>query len=242
MTCVDSRRLRRLADLLRRTPFHPQWLMPARKLESELLNCQGWILDIGSASRWLEAEVSERARYVALDYPMTALGLYGTRPDVFGDASVLPFADASIDAVACFEVMEHVRHPERVLDEIARVLKPGGSAYFSMPFLYPVHDAPHDYQRWTVHGWEHMLGKKGFSEVVVTRSGHSLHVAAVLATLALAGPISTGSRLSLVWRIPVAASLILAVNLSAWLVARFWPDWNAMGLTHHVFVRRARLE
>ncbi len=46
---------------------------------------------------------------------------------------VLPFASNSFDAVVCSEVLEHVASPTMVLSEIARVLQPGGSFFFSLP-------------------------------------------------------------------------------------------------------------
>jgi SAM-dependent methyltransferase len=45
----------------------------------------------------------------------------------------LPYPDASFDAVVAIEVMEHTRSSYRVLSEIARVLKPGGTIVFSVP-------------------------------------------------------------------------------------------------------------
>jgi SAM-dependent methyltransferase len=42
------------------------------------------------------------------------------------DGVGLPFADASFDLVYCKQVLEHVRHPDRLLGEVARVLAPGG--------------------------------------------------------------------------------------------------------------------
>lgn len=50
-----------------------------------------------------------------------------------GNAEELPFADASFDRIFCTEVIEHVQHPERVLREITRVLRPGGRAVVSLP-------------------------------------------------------------------------------------------------------------
>lgn len=50
-----------------------------------------------------------------------------------GNAEELPFADASFDRVFCTEVIEHVQHPERVLRELARVLRTGGRAVVSLP-------------------------------------------------------------------------------------------------------------
>jgi ubiquinone/menaquinone biosynthesis C-methylase UbiE len=43
-----------------------------------------------------------------------------------GDASALPFRDASFDAICCFAALYLIERPMRAVDEIARVLAPGG--------------------------------------------------------------------------------------------------------------------
>ena len=52
---------------------------------------------------------------------------------VEGDATALPFADASFDLITVFELIEHVEQPESVLAEVSRVLAPGGIALISTP-------------------------------------------------------------------------------------------------------------
>jgi 2-polyprenyl-6-hydroxyphenyl methylase/3-demethylubiquinone-9 3-methyltransferase len=47
-----------------------------------------------------------------------------------GRGEDLPFADAAFDAAACCDVLEHVDDVDRVVSEIARVLKPGGLFFF----------------------------------------------------------------------------------------------------------------
>lgn len=230
--------VQKLASWLRSTPIHPQWLMPGRLVSTRLRGCRGKLLDIGAANRWLESEVCSEVTYIALDYPRTAIGLYGTKPDVFADASGLPFADASIDAVACFEVVEHIARPEKMLAEIARVLAPGGFAEFSMPFLYPVHDAPHDYQRWTAHGWSMRLVNAGFDIESIEPRGHSLHAAAVTACLALAGPLREVGAFALILRLPLLTVMILLINLSAWTASWIWPSWSALAVGHRVVARK----
>lgn len=53
----------------------------------------------------------------------------------FGDVEALAHADASLDAVASFEVLEHLPDPHRALLEFARVLRPGGCLVLTLPFL-----------------------------------------------------------------------------------------------------------
>src|SRR5476649_997543 len=55
-----------------------------------------------------------------------------------GEITELPFADATFDLVAAFDVVEHVQNDRRVFAELTRVLKPGGRLIFSVP-LHPAH-------------------------------------------------------------------------------------------------------
>jgi ubiquinone/menaquinone biosynthesis C-methylase UbiE len=50
-----------------------------------------------------------------------------------GDISQLPFADKSLDLIVASEVIEHMPEPQAVIDEIARVLRPGGQLILTMP-------------------------------------------------------------------------------------------------------------
>ena len=52
---------------------------------------------------------------------------------VAGNAMMLPFADRSVHAVVCSEVLEHVPSPATLIEEVARVLRPGGVFCFDTP-------------------------------------------------------------------------------------------------------------
>jgi SAM-dependent methyltransferase len=78
--------------------------------------------------------------------------LDGDSVSLLGDAHRLPFQDKSIDSLICQAVLEHVQDPRRVIDEAARVLKPGGYLYLEVPFLQGFHADPHDFQRYTLEG------------------------------------------------------------------------------------------
>ncbi len=70
--------------------------------------------------------------------------------DVVCDAEDMKeIADETFDLVLCTSVLEHTRRPWRVVTEIKRVLRGGGVAIVSVPFLYPLHETPEDYYRFS---------------------------------------------------------------------------------------------
>jgi SAM-dependent methyltransferase len=80
-------------------------------------------------------------------------------PDIVGDIHDLPLPDDSVDAIVCSSVIEHVENPIRAMEEVYRVLKPGGYAFFYAPFLYYYHPMPGyygDFYRFTYDGWEYL--------------------------------------------------------------------------------------
>ena len=82
--------------------------------------------------------------------------------DVVYQAGVpLPFESGSLDGVGCFAVLEHVRRPWELVDEIWRVLRPNGSVYIVYPFLQPYHGYPHHYFNATRQGLESLF-EQGF--------------------------------------------------------------------------------
>lgn len=78
--------------------------------------------------------------------------------DVVADAAALPFPGDLFQRIECDAVLEHVRYPDRVMDEIRRVLKPGGFVHIVTPFCHPFHEYPKDYRRFTLDGLESMAG------------------------------------------------------------------------------------
>ncbi len=72
--------------------------------------------------------------------------------DVAADAECLPFRSGVFRRVECDAVLEHVRRPEQVMGEIARVLEPGGYVHLVTPFCHPFHEYPRDYRRYTLDG------------------------------------------------------------------------------------------
>lgn len=61
----------------------------------------------------------------------------------------LPLADASYDTIVLTDVLEHIPYPDRLFTEMTRVLRPGGRIVVGVPFLYWLHERPHDHHRYT---------------------------------------------------------------------------------------------
>jgi SAM-dependent methyltransferase len=225
----DLRRwLRRWLLPLQRTPVHPQWLVKrrgGRRLSWVSQLASGYVLDIGCAGGGVFSVLDKVDGYCGLDYPATASGLYGTRPDIFADAACLPLADASFDTVLMLDVLEHVREPEAALAEASRVLRSGGRLLLIIPFAYPMHDQPHDYQRITEHGLVHRLHKAGLVVNQLCEAGGAGEAAASNFAIALSqGGIDAIQARS--WRIlllPLLPLCVVAANLAGWLSSRLFP-------------------
>ncbi|MGY0575775.1 class I SAM-dependent methyltransferase [Bradyrhizobium sp. RDM12] len=77
----------------------------------------------------------------------------------------MPFASGSFDTIISSDVVEHLWNPVGVMSELARVLKPGGKIILNTPFNYWVHEAPHDYFRWSRYAIEELAERAGLHVV-----------------------------------------------------------------------------
>lgn len=73
-----------------------------------------------------------------------------------------PILSNSMDGIGCFAVLEHVRKPWMVVEEIWRILKPSGRVFIDWPFLQPIHGFPSHYFNATRHGLESIFVDVGF--------------------------------------------------------------------------------
>jgi len=112
--------------------------------------------------------------------------------DVVSDVAVLPFPDATADVVVSVSLLEHVPEPERVLEEIRRVLKPGGLVLTDIPFVCGYHAAPGDFRRWTHEGVLRL--HEGFEPLQLVNKGGPTSALLWVAQEWLATVLSFGSR------------------------------------------------
>lgn len=82
--------------------------------------------------------------------------------DIVADAHSLPYSSGCVDAIHCEAVLEHVRTPVKVVEEMLRVLKPGGRVYACTPFLQNYHGYPNHFQNFTLTGHCALFEDRGF--------------------------------------------------------------------------------
>ncbi len=85
-----------------------------------------------------------------------------SRVDLFGTAYSIPAEDGSFDSALCTAVLEHLEEPELALRECYRVLKRGGCAVYSVPFIWHLHEEPRDFFRYSKFGLQYLFQKTGF--------------------------------------------------------------------------------
>jgi 2-polyprenyl-3-methyl-5-hydroxy-6-metoxy-1,4-benzoquinol methylase len=86
-------------------------------------------------------------------------------------ASNLPYESGSFETVFSTQVLEHVFEQQQMINEAARVLKPGGHLILSVPFTWELHEEPYDFFRVTKHGLKEMFEKSGFEIDYIKANG-----------------------------------------------------------------------
>lgn len=130
----------------------------------------GTVLDLGAKTsnreqyERLSGQIEE---YIAMDIT------WNGSLDVVGDGRYLPMKQDSFDTVVVSAVLEHVpiQDVPAFLQEIKRVLRPGGSVIAYVPFLYYLHGLPHDYYRPTYYGLDSLFTDAGFETELFVGGG-----------------------------------------------------------------------
>jgi SAM-dependent methyltransferase len=131
-----------------------------KKIQMLGKHIQGKTLDIGCGSKPYE-KCFLSTEYIGLEIHNT-INLAIKKVDVFYEGKKIPFENETFDSVVCFQVLEHVFEPEEFLNEIYRILKPGGKLLLTVPFVWDEHEQPYDYARYSSFGLTYLLQKHHF--------------------------------------------------------------------------------
>lgn len=125
----------------------------------------GVVLDIGGSRRRGTFKPIKDTRWIYGD-------INPIESDIYLDVqNMKEIKDGIINTIKATELFEHVEDPSKGISECYRVLNKGEYMILSMPFLFPVHGDPCDYQRWTKTKLNKELKKAGFKEIMIKKMG-----------------------------------------------------------------------
>jgi len=126
---------------------------------------KGRVIDLGCGESPYKEDILKFAgEYIGVDWKKSFHDLGNT--GVFADLSkTLPFRDCCADTVVSFQVLEHLPEPGFFLSQCYRILRSHGTVLLTVPFMWHVHEEPHDYFRFTRYGLEYLLKKSGFTDI-----------------------------------------------------------------------------
>lgn len=138
-TARDSHYLRKLPELLPATRAGPVTLLDLGAGHGRSKSMVEHILGPDNVI-WRGVDIGDSSEHLSRPDGAPAVDIY--------DGVNLPYGDASFDVIWCKQVLEHVRHPDAVIAEVARVLKPSGLFIGSVSQLEPYHSR-------SIFNWTH---------------------------------------------------------------------------------------
>jgi SAM-dependent methyltransferase len=116
------------------------------------------VIDIG-AGRSPYKKFINCKKYISLDIENRT----GNSDVIIADINEkIPLVNDFADCVICTEVLEHIKKPQQALIEIYRILKKDGLLLITTPMVWPLHEEPNDFYRYTKYGLSHLLKEAGF--------------------------------------------------------------------------------
>ena len=135
---------------------------------------RGHLLDVGCGRKPYRRYLLDNKfiiDYTGLDIESALVYEEGIKPDFTWDGKLMPFEDHRFDTVMATEVLEHCPDPHQVIYEMKRVLKPGGLIFFTVPFLWNLHEVPHDEYRYTPFALQRIFTECGLGEITLFAYG-----------------------------------------------------------------------
>ncbi len=132
--------------------FFIEYYRSSRKMEN-LVKERNRLFDnlVAESSSKKCLQIGVKEKYGAKFGPnWVSVDLYDKREfiDFHYDIQDLKFEDNEFDIIVCISILEHIPYPEKAIQELCRVLKPGDAIWVQLPFNFPYHGSyNNDYWR-----------------------------------------------------------------------------------------------
>jgi ubiquinone/menaquinone biosynthesis C-methylase UbiE len=152
-----------------------QTLTALPHLSRELSKMQGSVLDVGCGqSPYMFLLDKDKTTYYGIDIAEADRFKYHNTQITSFNGEYIPFEDEKFDGLICTEVLEHVEKYQKLVDEMHRVMKTGGTGIITVPWSARYHYIPWDFFRFTPSSLRIMFAK--FSEVKISNRGTDVTV------------------------------------------------------------------
>lgn len=202
-----------------------------RSVNANKHHMHGKLLDLGCGSKPYK-DLFQVDQYIGVDIEVSGHDHTNENIDVFYDGKTIPFDDNTFDSVFSSETFEHIFNLSEILDEIKRVLKPGGKLMITIPFVWDEHEIPYDFARYTTYGLTHILEEKGFKIHVKTKTTYYVETIFQMSTAYLFQHVFPKNK---ILRITLTPLFITPIHLSGMLLNAIFPK-NQSFYHNNVFV------
>jgi SAM-dependent methyltransferase len=136
-----------------------------KSVKDFFMELHGDAMELGAGSHDYSTYAVNVTRYVRSNYksnPATTV--------IYQDATSIDMGDGLLDSITMLGTLEHIYEFEKVIQEVYRVLKPGGHFLLTVPWVFPHHAAPDDYYRFSVQSLKFL--HKNFRSIKVRAVGN----------------------------------------------------------------------
>jgi ubiquinone/menaquinone biosynthesis C-methylase UbiE len=156
------------------------------------------VVDVGCGEQPLRSLIEQKnAQYIGVDIVQNAQKTV----DVVCSATSVNLPNQSASLLLCTEVLEHVVDSAQVFAEFDRLLKPNGYVILTCPFMFGLHEEPHDYNRLTTHQITELASRYSLQPIQLDRTGNEVEVLATVVDGIFSLYTFDNQTLLLVWKI-----------------------------------------
>lgn len=143
-------------------------------LNKNITQFDGKLLDVGCGGMPYKDHIFQHSsitEYIGIDIENALDYNSEIAPDKTWNGVNMPFEENIFNCAIATEVLEHCSDPEITIKEIYRVLKPDGLFFFTVPFLWNLHEVPNDQYRYTPFSLKRHLENSGFKDIIIDATG-----------------------------------------------------------------------